>query len=29
MALSFIAMVVTFLVFGIPFIRHNLKKYKE
>lgn len=26
MALSFIAMIVTFLVFGIPFIRHNLKK---
>lgn len=29
MALSFMAMVVTFLVFGIPFVRHNLKKYKE
>lgn len=29
MALSFIAMIVTFLVFGIPFVRHNLKKYKD
>ena len=29
MALSFIAMIVTFLVFGIPFVRHNLGKYKE
>jgi multiple sugar transport system permease protein len=29
MALSFIAMIVTFLVFGVPFVRHNLKKYKE
>jgi len=29
MALSFIAMIVTFLIFGVPFIRHNLSKYKE
>lgn len=26
MALSFVAMIVTFLIFGIPFIRHNLKR---
>jgi len=29
MALSFIAMTVTFLVFGVPFVRHNFKKHKE
>jgi multiple sugar transport system permease protein len=29
MALSFIAMLVTFVVFGVPFIRHNAKKEKE
>lgn len=29
MALSFIAMIVTFLVFGIPFVRHNFNKHKE
>lgn len=29
MALSFIAMIVTFIVFGVPFVRHNLSKYKE
>lgn len=29
MALTFIAMIVTFIVFGVPFVRHNLRKYKE
>lgn len=29
MALSFIAMIVTFIVFGIPFVRHNLKRDRE
>ncbi len=29
MALSFIAMIVTFIVFGVPFVRHNLRKYKD
>ena len=28
-ALSFITMFVTFIIFGIPFIRHNSKKSKE
>lgn len=29
MSISFITMLVTFLIFGIPFIRHNLKKAKS
>jgi multiple sugar transport system permease protein len=29
MALSIIAMIVTFIIFGIPFIKHNLKKARH
>lgn len=29
MAISFITMLVTFIIFGIPFIRNNIKKSKE